>query len=93
MPNQQTQGVQIYGREEGRFATLTEDGVKQCLDVSLGQSALPGFSIPPFDKIVASYPTSTQEVYQYYMSAVLVSTLTIDYTDTTKRYISQAEKS
>ena len=33
MPLQQTQGVQIHGRDEN-FATLTADGAKQMLDVS-----------------------------------------------------------
>lgn len=34
MPPQQTQGVQIRGSDEHAFATLTQDGAKQLLDVS-----------------------------------------------------------
>ena len=33
MPMQQVQGVQIHGRDE-QFATLTQDGAKNLLDVS-----------------------------------------------------------
>lgn len=55
MPNQQTQGVQIHGREEGKFATLTEDGVKQRLDVN---ALLIGSLIPAnYDYIALTYVT------------------------------------
>ena len=44
-----------------------------------------------YDSLVASYPTSTQEVYQTYvggLSGTLQQTITINYTDSTKNYIS-----
>ena len=85
---QQTQGVQIRGRDPDIGATLTQDGAKQRLDVSAGSSSLPGFNVPPFDRIDATYPSTTQEVYVYSLLGSTVATMTVDYTDITKRYIS-----
>lgn len=40
-----------------------------------------------WDRIEASYPTATQEIYEYYLGATLVRTIDITYTDNTKRDI------
>jgi hypothetical protein len=71
---------------------MTADGVRNRLDVNTGLSALPGFSIPPFDRIDATYPTTVQEVYVYSLSGVTLNTLTVNYTDTSKKYITSAVK-
>ena len=45
----------------------------------------------PFDYVAASYPTTTQEIYQFYLGGsggTLQSTVTINYTDATKANIS-----
>ena len=55
--------------------------------------SIPGFSIPTFDTILASYPTTVREVYVYKLSGVTVATITVDYTDTSKQYVSQVVKS
>jgi hypothetical protein len=44
----------------------------------------------PYDSIQASYPTTVQEVYMSYLgglSGTLQQTVTVNYTDTTKNYI------
>ena len=44
----------------------------------------------PFDAITATYPTTTQEVYQSRVggtSGTVQQTLTVNYTDTTKAFI------
>ena len=53
MPPQQTQGVQIHGRDEQAFATLTQDGAKQRLDVS---AAVIGSLVPDdYDYMALTY--------------------------------------
>ena len=53
MPLQQTQGVQIRGRDEQAFATLTQDSAKQRLDVS---AAVIGTLVPEdYDAMVLTY--------------------------------------
>jgi hypothetical protein len=72
--------------------TSTPDGVKNRLDVNTGMSALPGFSIPPFDRIDATYPDTVTEVYVYSLSGSTLNTVTVIYTDTTKKLILSAVK-
>lgn len=43
-----------------------------------------------YDKVAASYPTATREIYTYSLSSTLLGTITVDYTDSTKKYLSQA---
>ena len=84
---------QVYGWDGTvKKITTTLDGTAQRLDVSTGLSALPGFSIPPFDRIDATYPTTVQEVYVYSKNGITLNTVTVNYTDATKLYISSAIK-
>lgn len=49
-----------------------------------------------FDSISATYPTTTTEVYEYYvggLSGTLVATITVTYTDSTKEILSSVVKS
>ena len=45
-----------------------------------------------FDSISATYPTTTSEVYTYTLSASIVATITVTYTDTTKCFITSVVK-
>ena len=72
---QDTHGVQIKGRNAYDFATLTQDGAKQRLDVSVG-----GFIIPTYDEIVLSYTGSNLTGVVYKLAASTVMTLTLSYT-------------
>lgn len=80
MPMQQVQGVQIHGRTEHEFATLTSDGAKQRLDVS---AATIGALIPSdYDFISMTYTSGnmTGVVYKVGGSGgTTVATLTITY--------------
>jgi len=54
-----------------------------------------GFNIPAYDYISATYPTAVQEVYVYKTGGAggtTVSTVTVNYTDATKAYISNTTK-
>ncbi len=49
-----------------------------------------------FDYISAAYPTTTQEVYTYKTGGsggTTVATITVNYTDTTKNYITNVTRS
>ena len=88
----ETQGVQIQGRNEHDFATLTQVGAKQRLDVSMGQSTMPGLNIPPFDAYYIAHTTSYIDVITYYSGATLVATVTATYADTAKQDLISAVK-
>ncbi|NDD53275.1 hypothetical protein EBZ39_05275 [bacterium] len=45
-----------------------------------------------FDEIQAAYPSATQEVYTYFLNSVLVATVTVDYTTSSKDFIISAVK-
>lgn len=75
MPLQQTQGVQIHGRAADDVATLTPDGAKQRLDVSVG-----GFVLPTYDEIVLGYTGANLTSVVYKLSSSTVMTLTLTYT-------------
>lgn len=54
-----------------------------------------GFNIPAYDYIEATYPTAVQEVYVYNTGGAggtTVSTVTVNYTDATKNFISNTTK-
>ena len=58
MPLQQTQGVNIHGRDESAFATLTQDGAKQRLDVNSVSSPFPSSSGMTITRDASNYITS-----------------------------------
>lgn len=62
------------------------------VDASVSSGLLSGIS---FDAVVVSYPSSTQEVYVFKtggVSGTTVSTVTVDYTDSTKNNLSSVVK-
>lgn len=68
------------GNGSGVYAAVNADG-------SMNSRAVNNLVTVPFDSIVPSYPTSTQEVYLYKtggVSGTLVATVTVDYVDATK---------
>jgi hypothetical protein len=89
---QQTQGVQIRGRDPDIGATLTQDGAKQRLDVSTGSSSLPGFNIPPFDAYYIAHTTAYIDTITYYNGAALLNTVTATYADMAKTDLISAVK-
>ncbi len=77
---QQTQGVNIYGRTAGRFATITTDGNKERLDVSAIVAS--GLVPAEYDYISLSYTGDnvTTVVYKTGGSGgTTVATLTLAY--------------
>lgn len=55
--------------------------------------AIAGLITEPYDAVTVSYPTSTQEIYSFKtggVSGTVILAITIDYTDSTKEFISQA---
>lgn len=49
-----------------------------------------GLVTTQYDYISVTYPTTTQEIYSFYLGGsggTLVSTVTVNYTDTTKNFI------
>lgn len=46
-----------------------------------------------YDRVDVSYPSSTTEVYTFRASGVVISTVTVTYTDSTKENISSVVKS
>ena len=45
-----------------------------------------------YDSGAATYPTSVQEVYSFYLSAVLVKTITLNYTNSSKKFLASWSK-
>ena len=45
-----------------------------------------------YDSGSATYPTSVQEVYSFYLSAVLVKTITLNYTNSSKKFLASWSK-
>lgn len=93
MPLQQTQGVQIKGRDEAAFATLTQDVAKQRLDVSVQTNADGEVVVRnliadiKWDKILPA-PTATEDVYIFSFDGTTTTTITIYYTDASKETVS-----
>lgn len=55
--------------------------------------AIAGLITEPYDAVTVSYPTSTQEIYSFKtggVSGTVIIVITVDYTDSTKEFISQA---
>jgi len=78
------------GPDEAKIATGTQVGDKVGLDANiLGGSIVIGTAAVPadYDEAQVSYASSTQEIYIYRKNSVIVRTVTINYTDTTKQFI------
>ncbi len=45
-----------------------------------------------FDEITVAYPTSTKELYSYYLTAGLVATIEVSYSDATKRVLTRVRR-
>ena len=46
-----------------------------------------GFVLPKFDEFEVTYPSSTQEVYDFKLATVTVATVTLNYTNATKEFL------
>jgi len=56
---------------------------------------LPGFKLPDYDYIAATYPNSTTEVYTYKSggsSGTTVGTVTVTYSNSSKETLTSVEK-
>jgi len=56
---------------------------------------LPGFKLPDYDYIAATYPNSTTEVYTYKSggsSGTIVGTVTVTYSNSSKETLTSVEK-
>jgi len=85
--------VYIHDKDAAdRAVTVTKDGDKNRMDVTTGLSTMPGFNISPFDRIDASYPTTTQEEYRYGLDGVQHTLITVVYETTAKAYITSSVK-
>ena len=84
--------VTLRDNVSGNAVTTTTDGGKIRLDVTTGLSTMPGFNIPPFDRIDATYPNTTTEVYVYSLDSSTVATITAIYTTADKDFILSTEK-
>jgi hypothetical protein len=83
----------IHDKDNAKIAvTVTQDGDKNRMDVSTGLSQVPGFNIPPFDTIDATYPDTITEVYVYSLDGTPHTTITAIYTTTDKDFILSAVK-
>jgi hypothetical protein len=82
----------IIGEDPDSPVTVSTDGLKTRLDVSMGLAVMPGFNVPPYDHIEASYPDTVTEIYVYKLSGSTVCTITVVYTDATKEFILTADK-
>ena len=59
-------------------------GTKRALDV-INKG---GLGLPSWDRVDATYPTTSSEVYTFEKDSVTVATITITYTDASKRELS-----
>jgi len=76
---------------EAKIATGTPVGSKMAQDtyvnggsIIVGTAAVP----PDYDEAQVSYASATQEIYIYRKNGGIVRTVTINYTDSTKNFIS-----
>jgi len=54
-----------------------------------------GFSLPEFDYVAVTYPSATQEVYEFKVGGSggsTVATITVNYTDSTKDFVLNVAK-
>lgn len=56
-------------------------------NASLPVVPIDGLVLPKYNRGHGEKPTSTQEVYTYFLDDVLVATLTVDYEDETKKFV------
>lgn len=75
-------------REHHKFIESPTRPNKTAIEISGAVTNVSPFGL--FDKIAASYPTATSEVYTYSLSGSVIGTITVDYTDDTKEVFSQA---
>lgn len=71
--------------------TTTVDGQVQHVNVD---SIASGFVIPEYDYFSVAYPLTTQEVYTFKTGGsggTTVATITLNYTDATKEFLSSGE--
>ncbi len=77
----------------------SDDDVYLCeIDPATGKiPVLPGGLVPESWKgLTAAYPTSTQETYSFYSDEAktqLITVVTVDYTDSTKDFVSSVTRS
>ena len=77
--------------QDAQVATGTAVGSKVGLDANIiGGSIIVGTAaVPPdYDEAQVSYSSATQEIYIYRKLGNIVRTVTINYTDSTKNFIS-----
>jgi len=61
-------------------------------DVGVNVINTGGMGISPYDNVAITYPTATQEVYEFTLSSVNVGTVTVDYIDSSKTQISNVAR-
>jgi len=79
------------GPNEAQIATGTAIGDKVALDANIvGGTIIVGTAAVPsdYDEAQVSYASATQEIYIYRKNSAIVRTVTINYTDSTKNFIS-----
>lgn len=75
---------------DAKIATGTEIGDKVGLDANIigGTIVIGTAAVPPdYDEAQVSYASSTQEIYIYRKLGLIVRTVTINYTDSSKQFI------
>jgi len=63
-------------------------------EIEIDVDKLPGFWIPENDYVSVAYPLATREVYTFKTGGsggTIVATVTINYTDATKEFLSDAD--
>ena len=72
------------------YLTTTVAGSSRALDVNVIDQQQIGIFTKAYDAITATYPTSTQEIYQSRVGGsggTVQETVTVNYTDATKNFI------
>jgi hypothetical protein len=72
-----------------RYLSKTYDESKKALRVSPIGSLLSSID---FDKVTATYPTTTTELFDYTLMGVTVAQILVTYTDASKSDLSSAER-
>ncbi len=89
-PATNTKKVMMYG-----WNADTLEKVRLSVNTD-GSLIAPGFSLPSYDYIGVTYPTTSSEAYAYKRGGAggtLIATLTVTYTDATKEVLSSVTKS
>lgn len=71
-----------YDEDTGSFLTTTVG--------STGSSSI--FTLP-YDRVEATYPNDTTEVYTTYLDNAIQETVTVTYTDSSKQFLDEAVRS